>query len=185
MKRFVLLLSLCTLSFVMAGELQSLHRVLAEPSAPAKNNKSLDLNIPGVQTLPGFNLPSPKVDHNISEIGLERTRCLTNCPAYTFIVQADGSFRYVGEFGVERLGDFTGRIEQGRLNQVLAFIAETDFFAFDDSYSASFLDGPTSYTLVTQNADTKVIQNYANTGPATLWAIEQLIDSLLLSANWD
>ena len=124
-------------------------------------------------------------DHDITAIGLERLRCYAQCPAYTVIIQNDGSFRYTGEYGVDRLGEYTGRVSQGRLNQLLAFIAETEFMGLDTSYTSPFLDGPTVYTMVAENGDPKVIENYANSGPATLWAIEQLIDSLLETAEWE
>jgi hypothetical protein len=44
---------------------------------------------------------------------------------------------------------------------------------------------PAVYTSVTKRDRRKVIRNYANAGPTKLWAIEQLIDKLLLEAEWD
>ncbi|CAN5903814.1 hypothetical protein BH24DEI2_BH24DEI2_11310 [soil metagenome] len=181
--KIVVWLALALFATASAGELQTLHQQLygasseaAQPQptvAPFKNAKSIGAPPPR----------APRTD--ISEIGLERTRCYAACPAYTVVIQADGSFRYVGEYGVERLGEYRGTVDKGRLNQVLAFIAETEFTAFDTSYLASFLDGPTVYTLVVEGGDTKVVENYANTGPATLWAVEQLIDGLLETADWE
>lgn len=180
--RALSLTGLLLFSLVLAGELQSLHAVTAESVPESAPGKEI---APGVTQLPGFTpLPVPK-DYGISEIGLERTRCLTDCPAYTFIVARDGSFRYVGEYGVEHMGEHTGKVSVGRLNQVIAFIGESNYRDFQDTYSASFLDAPTVYSMVVQDGDTMVIENYANTGPATLWAIEQLIDSLLETAEWD
>lgn len=187
MKRLAFLLLLICIPLVMAGELQTLHRVLAKPStAPQVEPPKVDIKTPGVTFAPNVQLPSPKIiDHGISEIGLERTRCLTSCPAYTLIIREDGSFRYTGEYAVDKMGDHTGKVSQGLLNQLLAFIAETNYFELEDTYSSAFLDSATSYTMVTQRGNTKVIENYANSGPATLWAIERLIDDLLASADWD
>lgn len=182
---FVKALSLTGLllfSLVLAGELQSLHSVIGKPAPEPEPAKE---TMPGVTQLPGFApLPSPE-DYGISEIGIERTRCFGDCPAYTFIVSMDGSFRYVGEYGVEHMGEHTGTVSVGQLNQVMAFIGESGYADFQDTYSASFLDAPTVYSMVVQSGDTKVIENYGNTGPATLWAIEQLIDSLLETAEWN
>jgi hypothetical protein len=172
-------------SFAFAGELQVLHKLLAKtptqtqtlPSTPATSEGEAVVVFPGAG--------QEKIDHGITEIGLERTRCLTSCPAFSVIIRSDGSFRYEGEFGVERLGVHTGKVDQGLLKQVLAFIAETPYFSFEDTYSSPFLDSASSYTLVTQKDQTKVIENYANSGPATLWAIETLIDNLLETADWD
>ena len=189
------------LALGLAGELQMLHERLT-PSAPAAEPApSQAAPLPGAVMAPGVQrVPDArKPEHGLAAVGLERLRCYAGCPAYTFIARADGSFRYVGEYGVERLGEYTGRVDLGRLNQVMRFIAESDFAALEPSYLGAFLDGPTTYTMVERtverpegedadsdaNANIKVVENYAGAGPATLWAIEQLIESLLETAVWD
>jgi hypothetical protein len=191
MKRFSFALILLLMPLVTAGELATLHQQLAPNTTrdTQQTPKPSDLNLPeGVALAPGVtslgNLPD-RSKHGIAEIGLERTRCLTNCPAYTVIINADGTFRYTGEYGVERIGEYTGRVSIGKLNQVMSFINESLFMGFEDTYSANFLDAPTTYVMVKKGNETKVIENYANSGPATLWAIEQLIDDLLETAEWD
>jgi hypothetical protein len=191
MKTLFFAFTLLVIPFVFAGELATLHQQLATPSTTSEDApKTLDLNLPeGVALAPGVTglgggLPD-RSNHGIDEIGLERTRCLTSCPAYTVIIKADGTFRYTGEYGVERMGEHTGTVSVGELNQVMSFINESLFSGFEDTYSANFLDAPTTYLMVKTGNETKVIENYGNTGPATLWAIEQLIDKLLESAEWD
>lgn len=191
MKTFFFALTLLLLPLVAAGELATLHQKLATPSSETSQDApKSDLNLPeGVALAPGVTglgggLPD-RSQHGIDEIGLERTRCLTNCPAYTVIIKADGTFRYTGDYGVERMGEHTGTVSVGELNQVMSFIAESLFPGFEDTYSANFLDAPTTYVMVKTGNETKVIENYGNTGPATLWAIEQLIDNLLETAEWD
>lgn len=160
------------LAFTYAGELADLHSQLGTAAKAGKDSSAT-----GFATL-GY-------AGNITSIGIERTRCYAGCPAYTFIVEKDGTFRYEGSYGVERMGVYTGKISVGRLNQLLAFIDETEFFSFENSYRAAFLDGPTVYTLVKAGDETKVIENYAGTGPSTLWAIEQLMDGLMETATWN
>ena len=46
-------------------------------------------------------------------------------------------------------------------------------------------DQPTCYTTVVMHGERKMVRNYANAGPTKLWAIEQIIDKLLLEAEWD
>jgi len=189
MKRLIIiLLSISSLAF--AGEIQNLYASLniaqaTEPSTietgPLKPSA-----VPGMSQLPTTISPIAKeVEHGIEEIGLERTRCYAGCPAYTFIIYSDGSFKYTGEYGVENIGEYTGNISLGQLNQVLKFINETEFFKFKDSYSSPYLDSAATYLMVKKKDNLKVIENYANSGPATLWAIEQLIDDLLETALWD
>jgi hypothetical protein len=192
MKTLLFALTLLFIPFVAAGELATLHQQLAKPRSATSQDapKESDLNLPeGVALAPGVTSlggsTPDRSEHGLDEIGLERTRCLTNCPAYTVIIRADGTFRYTGEYGVERMGEHTGTVSVGQLNQVMSFIAESLFFGLEDTYSANFLDGPTTYVMVKTGNETKVIENYANSGPATLWAIEQLIDDLLETAEWD
>jgi hypothetical protein len=187
MKKVILAVVALSLSLALAGELATLHQQIAKPStqeAPAKS----DLNLPdGVALAPGATLGGlpDRSQHGIAEIGLERTQCFAGCPAYTVIIRADGTFRYTGVSDVERMGDHTGTVSVGQLNQLMTLINESLFMGFEDSYTASFLDAPTTYVMVKKGNETKVIENYANTAPTTVWAIEQLIDDLLETATWD
>jgi hypothetical protein len=54
-----------------------------------------------------------------------------------------------------------------------------------DAYTIAVTDNPTVYTTVVMNGQRKIISNYANAGPKTLWAIEELIDHLLDKATWN
>ena len=177
------LFALCLSSAALAGELQDLHQRLSAENPPAAQAEELKEGpTPGTVLLAP--LPTIAEVPDISEIGIERALCFAGCPAYTLIISSDGTFRYTGEADVERMGEHTGTLSVGRLNQVLRFIDEMDYMALDNSYTDSYLDGSSVYTMVTRNGDTKVIENYANNGPAQLWALEQLIDSLLETAEW-
>jgi len=185
----IILLSISSWAF--AGEIQNLYASLniSQTTEPASVETSplKPSGVAGMSQLP-TTIVSPivqEIDPGIEEIGLERTRCYAACPAYTFIIYNDGSFKYVGEYGVEHMGEYTGNVSLGQLNQVLKFINETDFFNYKDSYSNPYLDSSTSYIMVKKKDKLKIIENYANSGPATLWAIEQLIDDLLATALWD
>ena len=190
MKKLLFIL-LFAINLAFAGEIQNLYASLAVRQTTDSNTTQTTplkpLGTSGMAQLPTTIVTpiSPEVEHGITEIGLERTRCYATCPAYTFIIYSDGSFRYVGEYGVDNMGEYTGTISLGQLNQVSKFINESDFFSFKDSYTSPYLDSAASYTMVKQNGKLKVIENYANSGPATLWAIEQLIDDLLDTALWD
>src|SRR5262245_57957328 len=123
-------------------------------------------------------------NHGITEVGIERTICFGTCPAYTFILKNDGTFRYKGEEYVERKGEFTGTIPLWQFHQLAQFIRDSGYIELADAYSRTVTDHPTVFTTVVMNGKRKVISNYANSGPATLWAIEQLIDDLMAKADW-
>lgn len=178
MKRLLLLSLLLALPLAAAGELADLHALLAEPvpteAAPADPGRETGVRPPDAAPLP-----------DIARIGLERSNCFTGCPAYTLVIERDGSFRWTGEANVERLGAWSGTIERGSLEQVLRYIAAIDYLALADTYRSPFLDNPASYTMVEWGGEIKVIENYGNSAPATVWALERLIDDLLETASWN
>ncbi len=123
--------------------------------------------------------------HGITEIGLERTPCYGKCPVYTAVLKADGTFRFHGVDNVRHIGRFTGKIEEHEFNNLAQFIVGCDYFEMEDTYEALVTDHPDVYSTVVRKGQRKVIRNYANAGPPTLWAIEQLIDKLILTAEWN
>jgi Domain of unknown function (DUF6438) len=124
-------------------------------------------------------------NHGITEIGIERTGCFGTCPAYTFIIKSDGTFRYTGTKFVEREGDFTGTIPVWYFHSLAQFIRDSDYMNLEDGYRRPVTDNPTTYTMVVMNGKRKTVSNYANAGPTKLWAIEQLIDDLMTKAKWN
>ena len=140
---------------------------------------------PGTELYPGLEKVNPQAVPDISEIRLERTRCLTSCPAYTVTIRADGSFSYTGSFNAPHMGQHTGQISVGQFRQLLRYIGAIDFMNFNKSYLSPFLDNATAITSVVQNGTRKTVTNDANSGPATLWALETLVDTLLETATWD
>ncbi len=149
----------------------------------------LSLNFAAAQAasvpLPGIAANQPPALPDISQISLERTRCYTACPAYRVVIHADGRVDYIGIHAVARLGKHSGKVEVGLLRQLFRYIDETDFRALEPLYRSPFLDNATAITTVVQDGRRKTVTNYANSGPATLWALEWLIDDLIGTTVWD
>lgn len=133
--------------------------------------------------------------HNLSEvwedqsgidaIGLERGPCFGNCPIYSVVIRRDGRFRYTGEANVPKIGHFTGKVDPGELRNLLAYVNGISFFELADGYAYPMTDAAGTFLMVRKGKQEKIIWNYANSGPTTLWATEQLIDKLLVDATWD
>lgn len=166
------------LSMAVAGELANLHRELAVTEVTA----SAETELPGMTAIGGATL-TPEV--SVTRIGLERTPCFGRCPVYTVIIHQDGTFRYEGTENVERIGSHTGRVDTLELTQVFRYIEAINFFDLADTYRAEIMDDAAAFTLVETPEETKVIMNYARSAPATVWALEALIDRLLATATWD
>lgn len=125
-------------------------------------------------------------DHSgIDAIGLERTPCFGECPIYTVIIHKDGTFRYVGEAYVSHIGTFTGTVDTSELRDLFKYVNEMKYFQLATGYAYLVPDSSGTFTMVRKGSKTKVVSNYANSGPAKLWALEQLIDKLVMGAKWD
>lgn len=189
-KHIILVISLTAVSFSLAGELEELHNILARSSVvlecespPVKPDNTLK-DTEGVRRVTAPECIPLTSEPRVLEIGIERTTCLTSCPTYSFIVGLDGRFRYVGESGVDRIGVFTGYVDLGRFRQIRRFADELRVFDMPDAFPG-LLDNPTTYLLINTGSTTKVIADTGLGSPAGLWALGQLIDSLLDSAIWD
>ncbi|MGZ5024882.1 MAG: DUF6438 domain-containing protein, partial [Chthoniobacterales bacterium] len=85
----------------------------------------------------------------------------------------------------ERMGDFTGRISPNDFNRIAHLIRSSGYMDLADTYTRRITDLPTIYTTVVMNGRRKTISNYANAGPNKLWVIEQMIDRLMATAQWN
>ncbi len=125
-------------------------------------------------------------DHSgIDEIGLERMVCFGTCPIYTVIIRKDGTFRYIGEEYVQHKGTFTGTVDMKDLRDLFKYINDMHYFQLATGYAYPVTDNPGTFTMVRRGKQEKLVMNYANSGPSELWAMEQLIDKLILEAKWD
>jgi len=125
-------------------------------------------------------------DHGITEIGIERTGCMGWCPVYVLIVKRDGTFRYIGDAEVARLGTHTGKIADGEFNRLAEFIRDSGYMNLKDGYVENVTDISTTYTTVVMNGQRKVVMHYGDDdGPSSLWVTEVLIDRLLEGATWN
>lgn len=141
---------------------------------------------PPVASVPFSDIGSQQTDvPNISLLRLERSSCLTRCPAFSVAIRRDGSFTYSGEDAVERLGEHRGRVERGELEQILRYLGEIGFTELSASYPSPYLDNSSSTITVVQDGRSKTVTTSAGSGPVTLWALEKLIDGLLESATWE
>lgn len=171
MLRAIVVVTLACAATAEGGEIADLHRELASREVDFDKSRSHE--------------QVEADDHEITEIGLERTPCFGSCPVYTVIIKSDGRVRYVGERFVSREGEHTGRVRTWSFNALAQFIRDTGYMDLEDNYSRLVTDHPTVYTTVVMNGTRKVIKNYANAGPTNLWAVEQIIDKLLLETEWD
>jgi hypothetical protein len=171
MKKWILLGLMGIGPVVYAGEIANLHQPITSPTVSEAPVRIVD----------GKTDPA----HGVSLIGLERTPCFGSCPVYSVTIKSDGAVNYQGEANVERKGKHTGHIDTLKFNRLAEFIREEGFMFLADNYSIPVTDIPSTYTAVTIDGERKSIKNRGNAGPSKLWAIEQLIDKLVLETEWE
>src|SRR6478609_2095428 len=168
--RTALLVVLLTGGVTFGGEIQDMHRKLAKAGRnrpdESRSHEQVDAK-----------------DHGITEVGIERTPCYGPCPVYTVIIKSDGTFRYKGEENVQRKGEHTGKVSEYRFKPLAQFIKDSGYTDLQDAYYRAVTDNATVYTTVVVDGKRKVVSNYAIAGPTKLWAVEQLIEKLLLEAE--
>src|SRR4051794_11943694 len=72
--------------------------------------------------------------HGIVLIGLERTPCFGECPAYTALIHAGGRVEYKGEMYVRRKGYHVGKARPYDFRCLAQFIAGTRFWEMESAY---------------------------------------------------
>jgi len=123
--------------------------------------------------------------HGISEIAIQRGYNFGLAPVYMFTAKKDGSVFYHGEAHVDRKGAHTGKIYEWQFNQLAQFILDSGYLQLKSYYASEYTCQATVYTSIIANGNRKIVKNYGRAGPASLWAVEQLIDQLMQLVQWN
>jgi hypothetical protein len=126
--------------------------------------------------------------NEVSEIGIEHSIDVGDVDC-TFIAKSDGTLRYEGRSGVERIGEFTGKIPSASFDSVADLIERSNYMGLKDSYISSGSGmGPRrlTFTTVVMNGKRHVVMKQIRTDcPKELTEIEVALDRLLEQAEWD
>jgi len=78
-----------------------------------------------------------------------------------------------------------GFLDPEEFERLALLIERLGFFDLRSSYSRPVTDNPTYITTIERGGVIKRVSNYADAGPAELWAVEQLIDAAADDVDWD
>ena len=114
---------------------------------------------------------------------LRRTPCFGTCPAYTITILGDGRASYSGNAHVERLGEYTGRVEEAMMQALYERAKEIGFFKLEDRYDGQVTDLPS--TIIRVSADGHDKRVVVRVGPpAAFKRYASYADSLLAGVKW-
>lgn len=135
-----------------------------------------------VAEAPNPTLTPPAVGSDV-QIELSRAMCFGPCPDYTVTITGDGQVTFNGHYYTRVTGSATTRIAANRMQELLAEIQKTEFFALADSYDAQITDLPTYSVAVQWQGRSKRVRDYA-VGPRKLRILEDRIDELVNADQW-
>ena len=171
MKTMILILALATGRLARAGEIANYYW------------QQQRTNHVGTNT-PFSGLKVPATTHGITEIGIERAPCFGSCPVYVCIIRNDGTVRYHGEAHADRIGGWETTIDRYKFHELANFIVESGYSQMEETFTCNVTCGDTVYTTFVMKGHRMVFSNYHRSGPPKLWALQQLIDGLLVGATW-
>jgi len=120
-------------------------------------------------------------------ITLQRTPCLGACPAYVVTVQGDGTVFYKGVQHAPFIGTRQGKVAPADVQRLVAAFDAAGFWGLQDSYSGGATDQPSASTTLVAGSRHKTINDYGGStaAPAALRTLENQIDSVVNTAQWD
>lgn len=116
-------------------------------------------------------------------LSFERTPCFGTCKAYRINIYKSGHATYDGRSNVELLGPHTGRVSGGVIEELVAQVEGSGFFAMQDKYDAEVTDLPSTIIRVVANGkDKKVIGRVGQ--PAAFKNLAAQLEERLLAVDW-
>ncbi len=109
---------------------------------------------------------------------LEKTLCYGTCPTYKVVVFENDSLTYEGTKFVAKEGNISKKLPKGTVNQLVEKFRGVNFFKFQNQYTSSVTDFPTTYISFTDRGITKKIMDYYK-APDSLKQLETLISDLV------
>ncbi|MEZ5289666.1 MAG: DUF6438 domain-containing protein [Vicinamibacterales bacterium] len=121
------------------------------------------------------------------EIGLSRTTCFGVCPVYDITYHRDGTVHYRGSEHVDYVGERRGHLPAADFVALARFVDQASFRALDDVYGRppSSSDVPSiAVRVLYVDGSTKSVTLHDRFGPRELWALQRVLDGLMLEVQW-
>lgn len=120
------------------------------------------------------------------EITMERTICFGTCPAYRLTILGSGTVIYEGQENVQVTGRRISSIPREKVKSLVAELDRLNFFSLQDYTRINMTDMPSVFITVRAAGKSKMVQHYQGdeSAPATLTALETMIDQITRSEQW-
>lgn len=112
-----------------------------------------------------------------SFIKMEKDPCFGYCPVYIFKIDGTGKASFTGERNVEKQGDWSRTLTPEETSALFQAFENSDFWAFEDEYTDSVTDLPTTWITFSHRGQAKTIKDYYG-APETLKNLEKLVEDI-------
>ena len=114
---------------------------------------------------------------------IERTPCYGRCQTYRINIYKSGYVIYEGIRFVNKLGTYSTRINDRKIQSIINKANEIGYFDLEDVYDSPVTDLPSTYTYLSVDGKKKTIKNRVR-GPEKLREFEKYIDSVFEDMEW-
>lgn len=114
-----------------------------------------------------------------AQFSLQKTACMGTCPVYTLRISKDGRASLHAEKFMEREGMYYAQFEKSEIKELAAAFEEAGFSTFEDRYTSSRSDLPTTYI----SFNGKQIMDY-DQAPKALKALEKKLEAFVERPEW-
>jgi hypothetical protein len=118
------------------------------------------------------------------EIRFERAGCLGTCASDSLRLLPGGKAYYWGGEHAPKQGCHTADVPEEAFLVLSELVDEIGFWEMKDTYAVLDTDQASTYTAVRRGEKTKVIWNYACSGPVELWLFEQFLQQMTAEFDW-
>lgn len=118
-------------------------------------------------------------------IEYEKTACLGRCPVFKVKFFKNGNVEYIGKSYVEKIGNYQGHLHIkyfGKLSLVIQEL-KIDRLKKKQGMDATCISD-TILRIKPEGEDIIEIVDRGECGPIELWAVQQIIERMLLKVTW-
>jgi hypothetical protein len=125
-------------------------------------------------------------------VGLTRTTCEGNCPAYSLTIHGDGRVEYVGKEYVQEVGKREGQVNAAAIRGLLSEVERAKFLSIPDAFSTSACKCRSCMDLPTVVIDLRIGRvthrvehdTGCTCAPHSLFTLEDAIDKAMRVEQW-
>ena len=163
-----------------------------QDSEPGSPTQTLNLEQPIKISIPKLHFPEIPDQRAGTQVNteddslfasIERTPCYGTCPTYSINIYKSGYVIYEGIRFVDRLGTYSSRISERKIQSIISKANEIGYFDMNEVYDSPVTDLPSTITYLSVNGQKKRIKDRVR-GPERLKEYEKFFDSVFEDMVW-